>query len=122
MFNKVNCTIAVANGRVALMTESQVTANSKDMIWFWSLIKLAKLHKNTFSLLSKLHKITFSLLSGENRSNISEGPAQDGRRSQISGVCFGKYYFLKMLRLYFLEYISGNVQIVFGTFLAGADI
>ena len=33
MFNKGNCTIAVANGTVAVMTESQVTANSKDTIW-----------------------------------------------------------------------------------------
>ena len=113
MFNKGNCTIVVANGRVAVMTESQATANSEDMIRPLN-IKLAKLRKITFSLFSKLHKITFSLLSGENRSNISERPAQDGRRSQISGVCFGKYYFLRMLRLYFPDYISGNVQTIFG--------
>ena len=62
MFNKGNCTIVVANGRVAVMTESQATANSEDMIRPLN-IKLAKLRKITFSLFSKLHKITFSLLS-----------------------------------------------------------
>ena len=37
MFNKGNCTqcaiVVVANGKAAVMTESRVSANDKDMIW-----------------------------------------------------------------------------------------
>ena len=85
MFNKCNCTIAVANGTVAVMTESQVTSNSKDTIW---------------SLIGKNYtKLYFLFFAGENRSKFSEGPAQDGRRPQISGAGSGNYDFLKMLRL-----------------------
>ena len=83
MFNKCNCTIAVANGTVAVMTESQVTSNSKDTIYYWQ----------------NYTKLYFLFFAGENRSKFSEGPAQDGRRPQISGACSGNYDFLKMLRL-----------------------